>query len=59
MVTTRMPQRGFRRRTGGAGLREACPGEGCGRGCGAAVDRGDRGGVGKETPPDDSRTWDQ
>ncbi|MFJ8465749.1 hypothetical protein ACIRDZ_17940 [Streptomyces swartbergensis] len=55
MVTTRKPQRGFRRRTGGAGLREARAGEGCG----AAVDREDRGGVGKGTPPDDSRTWDQ
>ncbi|GGU42778.1 hypothetical protein GCM10010244_81150 [Streptomyces coeruleorubidus] len=58
MVTTRTPQRGFRRRTGGAGLRGARPGEGCGRRCGAAVDRGDRGGVGKGAPPDDGRTWD-
>ncbi|GGT93770.1 hypothetical protein GCM10010256_62470 [Streptomyces coeruleorubidus] len=57
-MTTRTPQRGFRRRTGGADLRGARPGEGCGRRCGAAVDRGDRGGVGKGAPPDDGRTWD-
>ncbi|GHD15257.1 hypothetical protein GCM10010313_42670 [Streptomyces violarus] len=59
MVTARMPQRGFPRRTGGAGLR-GCRREegGCGRRCGAAVVREDRGGVGKRTPPDDGRTWD-
>ncbi len=58
VVTARRAQRGFRRGTGGAGLRGARPGEGCGRRRGAAVVRGDRGGVGKGIPPDGGRTWD-
>ncbi|GAB2872713.1 hypothetical protein GCM10027074_45460 [Streptomyces deserti] len=54
VVTARMAQRGFPRGTGGrAGRRD-----GCGRRCGAGWGRGDRGGVGKGTPPDDGRTWD-
>ncbi|MFB7933049.1 hypothetical protein ACFC4C_28500 [Streptomyces sp. NPDC056039] len=58
-MSARMPQRGFRRRTGGAGLRGRRPEEGgCGRRCEAVVVRGDRDGVGKRTPPDDGRTWD-
>ncbi|MFC9508022.1 hypothetical protein [Streptomyces sp. NPDC057002] len=59
MVSARMPQRGFRRRAGGADLRGRRTEEGgCGRRFGAAVVREDRGGVGKRTPPDDGRTWD-